>query len=70
MRIILGEKISGKGILNLNDATNNRNVRAVPVQMSITVPESLTKPPAEDIKKMTARHKKEMRELQKSKRRG
>ncbi len=54
--------LQGKGSILNEHVNNNRNVRGVLIKSNI-YPESL--PPAEDIKKMTARHKKEMRELQK-----
>lgn len=56
------KNLQGKGSILNEHVTNNKNVRGVLLKSNIH-PEAL--PPAEDIKKMTARHKKEMRELQK-----
>ena len=56
------KSLQGKGSILSEHITNNKNVRGVLIKSNI-YPESL--PPAEDIKKMTARHKKEMKELQK-----
>src|SRR3989344_3265087 len=54
--------LQGKGSILNEHVTNNRNIRGVLIKSNI-YPESL--PSAEDIKKMTARHKREMKELQK-----
>ncbi len=56
------KNLQGKGSILNEHVINNRNVRGVLIKSNI-YPESL--PPAEDIKKMTARHRKESRELQK-----
>ncbi len=56
------KNLQGKGPILNEHVTNNTNVRGVLVKSNI-YPESL--PPAEDIKKMQSRHKKEMRELKK-----
>ena len=56
------KNLQGKGSILNEHVTNNRNVRGVLIKSNI-YPESL--PPAEDIKKMQARHKKEMEELEK-----
>ena len=56
------KNLQGKGSILNEHVTNNTNVRDVLIKSNI-YPESL--PPAENIKKMQARHKKEMRELKK-----
>lgn len=56
------KNLQGKGSILNEHVTNNRNVRGVLIKSNI-YPESL--PPAENIKKMQARHKKEMKELEK-----
>ena len=56
------KNLQGKGSILNEHVANNRNVRGVLIKSNI-YPESL--PPAEDIKKMQARHKKEMKELEK-----
>ncbi len=59
------KNLQGKGSILTEHVTNNKNVRSVLVKSNI-YPELL--PVAEDIKKIEARHKKEMRELQKRQR--
>lgn len=56
------KNLQGKGSILNEHVINNQNVRGVLIKSSI-YPESL--PPAENIKKMVARHKKEKSELQK-----
>ncbi len=56
------KNLQGKGSILSEHVINNTNVRGVLIKSNI-YPESL--PPAEDIKKMETRHKKETRELKK-----
>lgn len=56
------KNLQGKGSILNEHVTNNKNVRGVLIKSNI-YPESL--PAAENIKRMQARHKKEMRELKK-----
>jgi DNA-damage-inducible protein D len=54
--------LQGKGSILNEHVTNNKNVRGVLIKSNI-YPESL--PPAENIKKIKSRHKKEKLELEK-----